>query len=239
MQKGFDADVHLTDELVEQAIAAGDIGAGLYTKVVDANDIAIAARHRFGLWFIYEGMGDLETMEQGAARGQSDGARAAAVLKALGVPETVPIFAAADFGAIGSTQIADVDQYMSGFAQGCAPYPQGNYGDGDVITSLPNSPGYVAGADGWSGTEALLANLPAHVALIQHAPVDAFGISIDPCDIVNDKVLWFPAGAAQTTAPVVIPTAEQMQAALGVTVDGEWGPASQAALAAYYARQGA
>jgi hypothetical protein len=190
-------------------------------------------------------MGDLATVEQGNARGVSDGTLAAKCAIQLGAPPTTPIFAAVDFDAAGSQEIGDIDQYMDGFAIGCSPYPQGDYGDGAVLSSMPHSLGFLAGADGWSGTEAYIASGAA--ALVQHASTTLFGIDVDPVDVIDESVLWFPKATA-VTSPLIPPIATAMPslAALqsglnangaSLAVDGIWGPATAAAMAAYYERQ--
>jgi hypothetical protein len=249
--KGFDADTYLTDAIVEAAMVAGCIAAGRYLKNLQPAEVAVCARHGFKLWLIYEGMGDLATIEQGAPRGQKDGALAKSQALALGAPTTIPIFAAVDFGATGGTQIADVDAYMGGFASGCAPYPQGDYGDGDVILSRPNSKGYVAGADGWSKTEAILADPPANLAIVQHAPANLYGINVDPCDILDESVLWAPTpGVPKPTTITTLrvgssgaPVAALQDAltSAGFPVhpdDGDYGPATKAAVEAYQTAKG-
>ena len=191
--KGYDTATRLTEPVIIASLTAGYIAAGRYLKTLTAAEVALCARHGFGLWLISEGMGNLATIEQGTPRGQHDGAAAKALAEALEAPDTAPIFAAVDFDAVGSQEIADVEAYMGGFARGCAPYPQGDYGDGDVVTSLPKSRGYIAGADGWAGTKAVLANPPPNLALVQHVTIMFAGISIDPVDILDESVLWFPS----------------------------------------------
>jgi Domain of unknown function (DUF1906) len=236
--EGFDTDTNLTEDIIVTAVAAGQGRFGRYLKNLTATEVVLCAKHGAGLWLIAEGMGDLATMEQGASRGQTDGAAAAKMATALGVPEGTMIFAAVDFGAIGMTQIEEVDTYMGGFAIGCAPYQRGIYGDGDVLSSL-TAKGYVAGADGWPGTGALLANPSPNIALVQHAPTQMFGIEVDPVDVLDESVLWFPQAPAPVVAavPAVLPASKTaLQAALGIKTDGIWGPVSEAALDSYVAQ---
>ena len=244
MLRGFDTDTVLTESIIVAAIAA-DMGRfGRYLKNLTIGEVALCAKHGAALWLIAEGEGDLSTMEQGTPRGRSDGVAAAAqTIKLGGVPESVPIFAAVDFGAVGMTQIDDIVAYMVGFEEGCAPNALGVYGDGDVLMSLPSAKGYVAGADGWPGTAALLANPPANIALVQHTTVTMFGINIDPADILDESVLWYPITVAQVPEPSTpLPASKRaLQAALNeagasLQVDGIWGALSEAALAAYLAR---
>ena len=104
--RGFDTDTELTELAIVAALAATPpfIAAGRYLRYrggLTAAEIALCAKHGFGLWLIWEGMGDLATMQRGAARGKSDGVTAKLLAVTLGVPTTVPIFAAVDFDAAG------------------------------------------------------------------------------------------------------------------------------------------
>ena len=248
MQKGYDTDTELTAAVVDASLAAGYVGAGRYLKNLQPLEVGICKAKGFKLWSISEGMGDAATMALGYARGYDDGVAAAALAKRLAQPAGTPIFAAVDYDAVGSTDIGNVDGYMSGFAAGCVPYTMGVYGDGAVLSSLPGYAAYVAGADGWAGTEAYLASTN-NAALVQHATIEFAGISIDPCDIYDESVLWIPAGAqpAPTPAP---PTSGPIIPMLALTdlqrtlnslgydlaVDGIWGSETAAAVASYYGK---
>jgi hypothetical protein len=229
--KGFDTDTPLTQAAITAAKSAGYIAAGRYLKNLTPAEVALCSKNQFGLWLIFEGEGSQETFQEGNQRGKADGATAYQQAKALGVPPGCTIFFAVDYDALAG-DIAKITDYATGFVSNLGEYKYGVYGDGTVLSSLPDAPGYVAGADGWDGTEAYLATGKA--ALIQHATVELAGISMDPVDIIKTDVLWVPEASATTTP---IPTAAQLQAALGISTDGIWGPQSQAALASYYAKQ--
>ena len=244
MLKGFDTDTVLTEAVVLNAVKAGMGRFGRYLKNLTAAEVALCAKYGASLWLISENLGDLATVAQGLPRGRVDGAAARLAAAALGAPATVPIFAAVDFNAVGSTQIGEVDNYMDGFAVGCSPYPLGVYGDGDVVQSLSKDHGYIAGADAWAGTAAILADPAANVDidLIQHATVTMFGISVDPVDVLDSSVLWSP-GVTVIPITAEIPTVLNLQRALnawgaGLTEDGIYGPRCAAALAKYYQLHG-
>lgn len=247
MTNGFDCDVHLSGLLVQDAKAGGIVAIGRYLKNLLPSEVAYCKQYGMGLWLIYEGMGDAATMSGGYARGLSDGHIAARQANLIGAPTSVPIAAAVDFGA-ETADLSDIDAYMSGFAVGIAPRGLMVYGDGDVLTShLPaGTKAYVAGAGGWPGTHGFLA-VNKSPALVQHPPATLFGIDTDPCDVNDMTVIWFPAGQAPVvvvpsqapaTPPAVsvMPALKDLQAAVGVTADGVWGPVTAEAVASYYSQ---
>jgi hypothetical protein len=246
--KGFDTDTELTAAVVDAALAAGYSAAGRYIKNLQPLEVGICKAKGFKLWSISEGMGDAATMALGYARGYNDGLAAAALARKLGQPFGTRIFAAVDYDASGSQDIANVDSYMTGFVAGCPPYTMGVYGDGAVLSSLPAYAAYVAGADGWAGTEAYLASTN-NAALVQHATIEFAGISIDPCDIYDESVLWLADGAQSAPPPapptsgplIAMPALTDLQRTLNsigydLAIDGIWGPQTAAAIASYYGK---
>lgn len=249
--KGFDCDTHLTAAIIQAAKAAGHIAAGRYLKNLTAAEVALCRQYDFGLWLIAEGMGDRATLRRGRAGGISDAAVQVRQALALGVPGAVPIASAVDFDAVAD-DLPLVDAYMDGFASLISPHPLVVYGDGAVLTShLPaGTRAYVAGAGGWEGTQAYLAQTKMP-ALVQHPTAAMFGISVDPVDINDESVIWYPArddaatatGGRQQETPVQtsMPPLKSLQRtliALGyqIDADGVWGRQTEGALSDYYSQ---
>lgn len=249
MLKACDLGIQLTTTLINELKSQGYAAAGLYTKHLDITQIFNAKQSQFGLFIIHEGMGNVATFAQGAARGQADGKSAYNICSDLKVPVGTTIFSAVDFPAT-SSQAAMILAYAAGFSNGCGVYNFGQYADGAILELEP--PGvktYVAGASSWPGTAKYLAEGKA--ALVQHPPVKLpSGVEIDPVDVIDERVIWWPGGKPDGVSPAqpspaagIMPmpasiTALQRQLALRGfdpgPIDSIRGPHTQAALLAWY-----
>ena len=248
--------------------AAGYIAAGIYfTKPQLRAELpavfANCAATGFKVWLIDEGMGNAAVFARGEAGGFSDGTRASTIATMLDIPKDVPIYFAIDYDA-GQSDVANIKAYLAGYQQGAMPHPVGMYADGLIASECPTAVGdYVPGASGWNGTAEYLKS--GKVAIIQHPPSTFFGLDADPCEVIDQSVLWQPMGASNVTAgatpapqqavaqgqppqPInqppplhltssiadLMPDLKDVQAALGVTVDGLYGPETAAAIQRYY-----
>lgn len=205
----FDTPDQLTAAVIGAAKAAGRVAAGRYIsgggawKHLTALEVALCKSMDFGLFLIDEGAGDAGQFATGEAGGQAAGAVAAKVAVAMGVPSKTPIFVGVDFAA-DEEDIPDITAYMNGYTKGCRTALVAlMYADGLIASQVPTPGGdFVPGASGWPGTPAYLKS--GKVALIQHPPVQAFGIDTDPVEVVDRSVIWFPGSIAGIPASQVI-----------------------------------
>ena len=183
-----------------------------------------------------------------AAQGQADAELAVKQAVALGQPFGTPICATVDYDASNADIAGPIHLYMAAYSYTLrfCKYLPGVYGNGAVCAAMLDASfasfAFVWGAHGTNDTLNFIASNRWH--LMQSPTVSAannrLGFDDDP-DI--GKASGFggfrvlPTIVTPSPAPVlVIPPAKAMQAALGVMADGVWGPASAAALAAYYVR---
>lgn len=242
MIKGFDTDSHLTREVITEALAAGDRAAGRYLKNLTPDEVQLCKELGFGLWLIDEKMGDWAYFQN--TSGHAAGTAAAQAALALGAPAGSWIANAVDFDA-SATQIPVIDSFMLAYEKGLDELGMKLlvYGSGLVETeALPEgAKAYLACAGGWAGTR----SYPKQTAaLVQHLPATKYGLDVDPCDIQDESIIWWPAGAkpqeneAQvvppTEVPFVMPKLSDMQRATFTNPDGLWGPLTARALANYY-----
>jgi Domain of unknown function (DUF1906) len=245
---GCDLASRLTPTLIRSLQSRGYVAAGRYTKSLTKAEIAACVANDFGLWFIHEGEGDLATMQLGQARGRADGIVAVESLRALGINEAV-VFSAADFPATAD-QVKIVTAYELGFASAVAPHTPGLYGDGVVLQATdPTTKCYLAGAKGWPGYDEFLAS--GRAAIVQRSTITVAGIEIDPCDIYDTGVIWWPNGTVVqpiTSNPKPADPATKHMPALATlqqwliadgqlpanSADGIWGPRTATAVAKAY-----
>lgn len=241
---GCDLDSHLTEDLILKLLAVHRIAAGRYLKNLTQAEVDLCKEYDFGLWLIAEGMGDAATFTGGAQRGREDGAAVFVKAASLQVPSTVPIFFAVDFPATGAN-LPNIQAYAAGFAAGAAPFPTSLYADGQILENFSQDKTYLAGAMGWPGSKQYLSEGKA--ALVQHPTISFAGAQIDPVDIYNTDVIWWPSGKAPdfkidpvALTPVrhmpPLTTLQQWLVADGakLEVDGVWGPATSAEIAKTY-----
>lgn len=199
---------------------------------------------------------DTKTTLSGSGKADGDLARRQRV--ALGAPDSVPIFAAVDIGIgvatdldrDGRPDVGEVRDYFAAFNT------DAGYVDGDVAQALSLKHTWLAGAMGWPGSREYYGNGAWDV--VQGTPMRGgrqlgvdwpdVGLEYDPDLARNLDWAWMPnavaAPAIEPSPPgiVGIPPAIEAQRALKVAglytgkLDGQWGPQSQRALAAYYSR---
>ena len=241
----FDTPHQLTSAVVSAAMTAGRIAAGRYIssggswKHLTTAEVSLCKSTGFGLFLIDEGAGDAAQFATGDVGGQAMGTAAAKAAAALGVPAGTPIFIGVDFAA-DEDAIPDITSYKNGYAKGCAPYVPGMYADGLIASAVATDVGdFVPGASAWPGTRDYLKS--GKIALIQHPPVRMFGIDIDPVEVVDSSVLWFPGKAAFPPTPVsVMPDLKAAQAELQAkglydgALDGVWGSRTESAFVRFY-----
>ena len=233
-----DLDSPITQAYIDAAKAAGHIAAGQYLKHMSPAVVALAAKNEFGIWLIDEGWGNAAVFARGAAGGALDGRAAAAKMQALGAPEGTVVYFAIDYGA-GASDLPAIQAYYTAYALAAATYHVGMYADGFIASNVSTPVGdYLPGASGWPGYAAYAAG--SHVAILQHAEGTLFGYDVDPCEVRDTSVLWFPkaAAAAAVVAPTpqsVLPSLGLAQIELGVAADGVWGPETAEAFARHYA----
>jgi hypothetical protein len=213
-QKGADCDANLTDEICAAAVTSGIVAFGRYSKNLTVAEVALCTKYNLGLWLISEpGDGGWDRISQGAPEGGRDAATAIAQAKAVGFPTGLPIFAAFDFSA-AEANIKASQSYMDG--QGgyadimhTAGYKSAMYADGLIQTSVATDcGGYVPGASAWAGSAAYLTS--GRATLVQHPTITFAETEIDPVDIYDTSVIWFPAppqAAVQPQPPAAAPPA--------------------------------
>lgn len=248
--KGCDLATRLTPRLISNLQARGYVAAGRYTKSLTKAELEACRFANFGLWFIHEGEGDLATMTQGQTRGRADGIAAVEALRALGISAGT-VFSAVDFPATG-LQLKIVTGYELGFAGSVAPLLAGLYGDGEVLQNAdPTTKCYLAGATGWPGFDAFLAS--GRAAIVQKSTITIASAPIDPCDIYDTSVVWWPnrtvpvAQPSQPEKPAPLPSQLHMPALATLqqwliadskltpgSADGIWGPITASAIARTY-----
>lgn len=244
MGKGFDTDSALSAAVITQAMANGYTAAGRYIHNATSVEVSLIHSHGMGLWLIDETSGNWAYFSGGAASGTLRGAIAKLAAQALGYPAGQYIASAVDFDATPQ-EVAVIDKFFAAYAAAIAPYQLMVYASGLVeSSSLPaGAKAYLADAAGWSGTRGFDVS---KAAIVQHLPTQMWGIAVDPCDINDESVVWgvAPPTSEVPSTPVnaspladVMPALEDLQAALGVTVDGIWGPQTAAAVARYYEAQ--
>jgi glycoside hydrolase-like protein len=244
---GFDTPDQLTAKIISDAKNAKHIAAGRYIsgggawKHLTATEIALCKAANFGLWLIDEGAGNKEQFATGLDGGHKAGSALAKVANQLGVPAGTPSFVGVDYSA-DQEDVTNIHNYMIGYAASCVPYKAGMYADGLIASQVPTAVGdFVPGALGWPGTVQYLKT--GKVALIQHLPTTMFGIDVDPVEILDQSVLWFPGGSnglpatntdnsssSSGVSTSAIDKIKQIQTILGVTADGIFGRKSYAAL---------
>jgi len=195
----------------------------------------------------------------GAGAGAADGAKARNMAAALGAPQGVAIVATVDFDAT-EAQEPTVLTYLRGFKAGLAGQAKLMvYANGAICAAALDGRvadyTWLAGGSGMRGTQAFKAS--GRATIIQDVGDKRgldLGISIDS-DVAytEDFGGWSLTPAASVASPppaastIAIPAARDLQAALvaegrdlgnsgpnGDGVDDDWGPLSQAALAAHY-----
>jgi len=203
--KGFDTPDQLTSTALDLATADGQKAVGRYIsgggqwKHLTAAEVRLCEAKGFALWFIDEGTGDAAQFASGEAGGLAAGKKAAQAAIALGAPEGIPIYVGVDFDA-GARDVSNIAAYMRGYKAGCAPFKAGMYADGYVASAVPTDVGdFMPGASGWQDSADYINS--GNVAILQHPPTKMFGLDIDPCDVLDESVLW-RVGAAATSAPV-------------------------------------
>lgn len=241
MLKGCDTDSRLTDALCAALKATGHAAIGRYGKNLTAEEVDLCRKHGLGLWLICEvGAGGADRLS--SANGISDAKAIVQQATALGAPEGTTLFAANfDFDVLAANLPA-ARAYMTGFMNTVHAYGfKGQmYADGLAQENIAtDGGGYIPGAAAFAGSADYVAN--AKAALVQHPTITIAGVGVDPVDIYDESVIWYPGGApvappaASSPATFTMPDLRLVQAALGVTVDGIFGPETAAAIAAYYA----
>ena len=239
MKRGFDTDTPLSDRVIAQAIADGYSAAGRYLRNVTTAEI-VRIRAALGLWLIDETAGNWTYFSGGYAAGMQRGHAARLTAQALSYPLGAYIASAVDFDATPA-QVSVIDRFLAGYTDGLGSYRLLVYGSGLVESSSlpPGAKAYLACASGWSGTRGYDVS---KAALVQHLPANRWGIAIDPVDINDDAVVWWPAGApASPVVPVsVMPNLKAAQAELQAkglydgALDGVWGSRTESAFVRFY-----
>lgn len=175
-----------------------------------------------------------------AQHGRQDAAQALRLAGACGQPLGTAIYFAVDFDASEDELAGGVRQYFQAVQAGIAGrYRIGVYGSGLACRILGNlgiaTLFWLSGARGWAESRSF-----TRWHIRQGGTTTILDLSLDVDDAVDgDFGQWRRAGVP-TPAVITIPSAREMQTALAAqrlytaTVDGIWGPLSQAALAAYY-----
>jgi hypothetical protein len=190
---------------------------------------------------------------QGAAAGTEDAGSILRYMASCGQPSATAYILTFDFDE-QTAQDPACRAYAAAAVAGVPNNPMIAYGNGALTEELKTAGiaklAWDAGGSGMRGTRVDLAagaeNMEQDVGDVRDLNL---GISIDSdfaphANSPADLDAWCSPGATaispapQPASPepvITIPTAAQLQAALGITVDSDWGPRSQAALAAYYA----
>lgn len=209
---GFDTPDQLTQSAAETAKSEGFTRVGRYVsggggwKHLTEAEVAVCKAVGLDLFLIDEATGDAAQFASGRDGGLAAGQRAAVALRALNVPEGTPIFVGVDFDA-GQGDVENITNYMAGYKEGVAPYKAGMYADGLIASQVPSEVGdFVPGAGGWEGTKEYLQS--GKVAIIQHPPTNMFGLDADPCEILDESVLWKLSGESLAKAPNPAPSSD-------------------------------
>lgn len=151
---------------------------------------------------VFEAHGD-SIANFNAAQGAKDAAAALKLALACCQPKGTPIYFAVDCDPTPAQISANIIPYFAAIKGVLAPagYPVGNYGSGDVCTTLHfmelATYHWVGGAMGWRGSRAYAAGNRWHI--LQHLPGDphGFGRQVDPNDAIDgDFGGWSLAPAA-------------------------------------------
>lgn len=131
----------------------------------------------------------------GALVGETDGRNAIRLAAARGYPTDVPILVADDTNTVAANIDAH-EQYVRAFADACAPYPIGIYGDTDILGRCSGlwRIGWVPNAWSWSGTsranaEAKAKAVGAHVLQRTGFHIDNLW-AVDPNEAIADFSAW-------------------------------------------------
>ena len=200
--KGFDTDVPLTRQIIQQAMddPSGPYEcAGRYFHNLAQSEIALCESMGFGLWLIDEvrGQDQWAYWSGGHDAGVQRGKAALTSAQRVGLPVGQFICLAVDLD-VSLAQQPIVDQFLVGYLAGLMNlYKLLVYGEGLVLShGLPDgSKGYLACAGGWTGTRGFPS---AQAAIVQHAPSMHWGIDVDLCDVNDPTVVWFPGEAGRS-----------------------------------------
>jgi hypothetical protein len=251
LSNSFDAAVKITDKVAQAAQKAGVKAIARYLsnnpeKNITLPEFEIISKYGIEAILVWEAQGD-RVSNFTSAQGKQDAQRAIKQADALGLKGTnTGIYFAVDFDCSVSQLKSNVAIYFAAVKQefldeGVA-YRVGVYGNGLVCATLLAN-GTVAlcwlwGVNSSYGTQTFLAS--NKWVIHQHVPSTEFGISVDPDDVQGDFGGAVVHGTPIPATPVAPPpqkvtqtsqnALKSIQAILGVTQDGIWGPASQAAL---------
>jgi hypothetical protein len=161
---------------------------------------------------------------QGAPAGQSHGRDAKLAAALRGYPFEVPILVAVDTNTTPALIDAH-EAYVRAFAQQCAPYPVGIYGDTDILGRCSGlwRIGWVPNAWSWSGSSRLNAEANARRVGAQVLQRKGFWIddrwAVDP----NEAIADFPAWGLEVPTPTPQPpTVDDEEDAVKIKTPGQW-----------------
>jgi hypothetical protein len=201
-------------------------------RTLHANGIAVAL-------VFEENVGDTNG---GAARGFANGQWSRQFALELGYPAGLPLSAAADTD-IYSGNIDAAVAYMEAFRTGLAPtYKLGMYADADLGRRVPCDRLCIPNAKGWSRSfwQRVAAGLPwgLDVHILQGRAIYPPGV--DPLTVYKAFDAWLPTPDPPKPPPTpILPTVRfgsrgepvrVLQRALGVRVDGWFGPQTRTAV---------